>query len=105
MGLLSNNPLKVLEIDDVDETLNLTFSNFVDLFKSISRKRLRYFRICLFPSIANGVSGNELKDLDTHFTKFLKNSDLHYFWLWLLVKDNRNKSDYLGSFKHIPDHI
>ena len=66
---------------------------------------MRYFKIRLSPTISHGVSRDELKELNIHFTRFLKNSDLHYFELYLRVKGNTNKSDWVEGFKYIPDHI
>ena len=105
MRLLLNNPLKVFQlyVEDSDG-INVTFKNVIEIFKSLSQKRLRLFSFYLHPTIEKDVTESELKLLHKHFTLFLKNSKLYYLFLVLNVK-NKNNNDFLKSFNFIEHYI
>ena len=84
--------------------MKIAFENVIEIFKSLSRKRLRKFELDVLPSIKENVSKSDLKDLDTYFTAFLNNSSLYYLMLRLETK-NKTKADFLKSFNHFGDFI
>ena len=57
MEILENNPLKVFELYAPSrDNIAVTFKNVIDIFESLSHKRLRYFYLNVKPTISSCIN-------------------------------------------------